>query len=523
MWRGMSASPSPSPDEHLPIGSLLDGRYKIEAVLGSGGMGRVYRAEHTKIGRPVAIKVLHQDLTRNREASQRFQREAIASGRLDHPNIVGVSDFGVLDDGACYLVMEVLEGESLGGRLARDRRVPWPEAVEIIRGVLHGLRHAHERGVVHRDIKPDNIFLARKDGELIIKILDFGIAKLYAGSADDPASTRTGLTVGTPAYLSPEQAVGGAITPASDIYSASIVLFEMLAGRPPFESKDPLAMLGAHVSRPPPRIAEVAPDLEFPPLLEDVIRHGLEKSASDRIASAADYLSLLEMIAPAAQGTSHRLGSQSGSLPPDVGRMPTLESGVIRSQELAMLGAGTAPTSVLPATPPPEASDPGRAPVAPSEPMPVVASRAVSLVEPEPIPRGWLVKGGIVIGALTLVALVLVLKSALGSSSSTEQPAVATPRPPVIAPVIIHEESELDRETKLKAALHDLETGKTCNDRKAAIPKLVELQDPDAIPSLKKARYRMVGGIFGLGQDNANQCLKADAEKAIKDLGGTLK
>jgi len=509
LCRGMSASPSPSPDEHLPIGSVLDGRYKIEAVLGSGGMGRVYRAEHTKIGRSVAIKVLHQDLTRNREASQRFQREAIASGRLDHQNIVGVSDFGVLDDGACYLVMEVLEGESLGARLARDKRVPWPEAVEIIRGVLQGLRHAHERGVVHRDIKPDNIFLATKEGEHIIKILDFGIAKLFAGNADDPASTRTGLTVGTPAYLSPEQAVGGAITPASDIYSASIVLFEMVAGRAPFDDKDPLAMLGAHVSRQPPRIADVAPGLEFPPLLEDVIRHGLEKSASERIASAADYLSLLEMIAPAAHVPSHRLGSQSGSLPPDMGRMPTLESGVIRSQELAMLGAGTAPTSVLEtATPPPTTS----------EPMPV-ATRAVSLAEADPIPRGWLVKGGIVVGALTLVALVLVLKSALGGSS-TEQPAAAAP--PMLAPVIIREPT-VDRETLLKAALHDLETGKTCNDRKAAIGKIVDLHDPAAIPSLKKARYRMVGGIFGLGQDNANQCLKADAEKAIKDLGGTLR
>src|SRR6187549_5359 len=214
----MATSPSPSPDEDLSIGSVLDGRYRIEAVLGTGGMGRVYRAEHTGIGRAVAIKVLHADLNRNREAAARFQREALASGRLDHPNIVGVSDFGVLDDGACYLVMEALEGESLGDRLDREKRLPWQEALAILRGVLSGLRHAHERGVVHRDIKPDNIFLARKDSDLVVKILDFGIAKLAASTGDDPASTRAGLTVGTPAYLSPEQAVGGAITPASDIY-----------------------------------------------------------------------------------------------------------------------------------------------------------------------------------------------------------------------------------------------------------------------------------------------------------------
>src|SRR5215470_16112855 len=290
----MAASPSPSSDDQFAIGSVLDDRYRIEAVLGTGGMGRVYRAEHTKIGKSVAIKVLHSDLHRNREASQRFQREAIASGRLDHPNIVGVSDFGVLDTGACYLVMEVLEGESLGDRLAREKRIHWVEAIEILRGVLYGLRHAHERGVVHRDIKPDNVYLAHKDGDPVIKILDFGIAKLYAGTSDDPASTRAGLTVGTPAYLSPEQACGGEITPKSDLYSATIVLYEMLAGRAPFEDKDPLAMLGAHVSRRPPSFVEVAPGLDIPRPLEDIVQRGLKKSAADRIGTAADYIAMLD-------------------------------------------------------------------------------------------------------------------------------------------------------------------------------------------------------------------------------------
>ena len=293
----MAVSPQSS-DDGFAIGSVLDGRYRVDAVLGTGGMGRVYRAEHLNIGRAVAIKVLHADLTRNREASQRFQREAIASGRLDHPNIVGVSDFGVLDTGACYLVMEVLEGESLGERLVRDKRLPWGTALDILRGVLHGLRHAHERGVVHRDIKPDNVYLAHKDGESLVKILDFGIAKLYAGSEDDPASTRAGLTVGTPAYLSPEQAVGSTISPASDLYSATVVLYEMLAGRAPFEEKDPLMMLGAHVSRPPPRFADIAPGLDIPPPLEDIVQRGLRKLPAERIGNATDYLALLDAFSP---------------------------------------------------------------------------------------------------------------------------------------------------------------------------------------------------------------------------------
>src|SRR5262245_33717148 len=177
----MAESPSPSPDvsNEIAVGFIVDGRYRIDGVLGTGGMGRVYRAEHTGIGRSVAIKMLHADLGRNPEAAARFQREAMASGRLDHANIVNVSDFGMLD-GRPYLVMEALDGEALGHRLEREHVLPWLQAVEIIRQVLQGLKHAHDRGVVHRDIKPDNIFLTRKDDALVVKLLDFGIAKLYA-------------------------------------------------------------------------------------------------------------------------------------------------------------------------------------------------------------------------------------------------------------------------------------------------------------------------------------------------------
>src|SRR5688572_28402503 len=311
-------APSPSPDESgiVSIGSLLDGRYRVDAILGTGGMGRVYKAEHTGIGRAVAIKVLHAKLGGSKEAAQRFQREALASGRLDHPNIVGVSDFGVLDDGSLYLVMEALEGEPLGSRLDREKRIPWPESLAIIRGVLAGLKHADDKGIVHRDIKPDNVFLARKDGVQVIKILDFGIAKLYAGNADDPAMTRAGLTVGTPAYLSPEQAVGGAITPASDLYSVSVVLYEMLAGRAPFLDDDPLAMLTAHVSKDPPTWAEVAPDLQVPQGLEAVIQHGLAKISGERISSALDYMQQLDNVVRNAGYDPHvTMPRASGQLP----------------------------------------------------------------------------------------------------------------------------------------------------------------------------------------------------------------
>jgi serine/threonine protein kinase len=510
------ASPSPSPDLDISIGDVLDGRYRIDAILGSGGMGRVYRGEHTGIGRAVAIKVLHADLNRNREAAQRFQREAIASGRLDHPNIVGVSDFGVLEDGACYLVMEVLEGESLGARLEREKRIVWFEALAIMRGVLAGLRHAHDRGVVHRDIKPDNVFLARKEGELVVKILDFGIAKLYAGSPDDPASTRAGLTVGTPAYLSPEQAVGGAITPASDIYSTTVLLFEMIAGRAPFEDKDPLAMLGAHVSRLPPRLLDVAPDLVVPPVLEDVLQHGLVKAAAERIPSAADYLTLLDGI------LSGTLMAASAAPPP-----PAEMLGV--APTASFLPTATPPPGTLsmtgPITPAPDVSgalQPVSA-VGQTQLLPH-STRAVSLLEVgEPIPSMWIKVGGIVVAVMVVGAIVLAIWSKLSGNSPTPAKGSAAATPLVVPMTMPRADKTVDRETRLKAALHDLEAGKTCADRKEAIAQIVDLDDKAAIPALKKARYRMGGGVLGIGADNYNACLKADAEAAIKSLGGTLK
>ena len=523
----MGASSSPSPDADIAIGTVLDGRYRIDAILGSGGMGRVYRGEHTGIGRPVAIKVLHADLNRNREAAQRFQREALASGRLDHPNIVGVSDFGIVDQGPCYLVMEALEGESLGARLDREKRIPWRDALEILRGVLAGLRHAHDRGVVHRDIKPDNVFLARKDGDTVVKILDFGIAKLYAGSPDDPASTRAGLTVGTPAYLSPEQAVGGEIKPTSDLYSTTILLFEMITGRAPFEDKDPLAMLGAHVSRQPPTIREIAPDLDVPPELEDVIQKGLAKTAAERIPSATEYLALLDgVIAGRSSSAALSFFGQPVEPAAAIGTAPTASA-------LTPV-PGLTPLSGL--TPVPGIYS---APAAPLTEVMPASTRPISLADAPALPRNWIKLGAIVLAVIVAIAAIAALARSsdssstpgkrppkVGASEPEASPMKTVPRVPEPAPVVVPQAPftpPVDTSTRLKALLHDLENGKTCEDRKAAIAAIVDLGDKSAVPALKKARYRMRGGVLGIGDSNANACLKKDAEAAVKKLGGSLK
>ncbi|MFT3694809.1 MAG: serine/threonine-protein kinase [Kofleriaceae bacterium] len=512
----------PTPDDSgvVPIGAMLDGRYRVDGVLGKGGMGRVYKGEHMGIGRAVAIKVLHPDLGKNKEASQRFQREAMASGRLDHPNIVSVSDSGVMADGCPYLVMEVLEGEELGKRLEREKRIPWLEAIDIMRGVLMGLRHAHEKHVVHRDIKPDNIFLAKKDGETVVKILDFGIAKLVAGDPNDPASTRTGLTVGTPAYLSPEQAVGGEIKPATDLYSASVVFYEMLAGRPPFEDTDPLAIMTAHVSREPPTFAEVAPDLQLPQNLETVIRHGLEKISAERIQTANDYLALLDDVLR------------------NAGYAPARMSGQI-SQPVAI------------PTPPPGSIIVNHPAATPGVPFPAAAMTApTAAFTPIPTPspeqpldqKKWLIIAGIVVGVIFIIAIALKVsgkkagpdEKAPPPKTEPDKPAPPPPKdkkraeadpppdPPKPSPVVEAARemtaATVPHDTQLKAALHDLTTGKTCTDRKAAVAVLKDLGDPKAIGPLKQARYRMRGGVLGIGDSNSNACLKADADEAIKAL-----
>jgi tetratricopeptide (TPR) repeat protein len=311
----MAAMPSPSSDEILEIGSVIDGRYRLEGVLGDGGMAQVYRAEHLGLGRTVAVKVLHANLTRSPEAVTRFQREAITSGRLAHPNIVTITDSGVLPDGRCFLVMEALDGETLADRLQRDGRLPWREAVMLARGIVLGLGHAHDCGVTHRDIKPENIFILRRDQEPLVKILDFGIAKLHAGSSDESRVTQRGLTIGTPAYMSPEQATNGEITPASDLYSTAVVLFEMLTGRTPFAGTDPVATMTAHVTARPPTLREVAPEIDLPEGLEEIIQRGLRKIAAERVASAGKLLRLLDDVRAAAAG-SHLRGARSTTAPP---------------------------------------------------------------------------------------------------------------------------------------------------------------------------------------------------------------
>jgi eukaryotic-like serine/threonine-protein kinase len=262
------------------LGRSIDGRYRIDSLIGAGGMGTVYRATRLLIGDEVAIKILHQDHV-DAGSSERFRREAQAAARLKHPNAVSIYDFGISTDGLQYLVMEFIEGESLRERLNHGP-LDFAITVEILSQVCAALDEAHRRHIVHRDIKPDNILLYSSADGLRVKVLDFGIAKLR----DDTAShlTQTGSVMGTPHYMSPEQCLGEDLDLKSDIYSVGIVLYEMLCGRVPFNSPVSTAVVVQHVSQAPPSPRDINPVI--PETVEQVILHAIQKDPSARPATA---------------------------------------------------------------------------------------------------------------------------------------------------------------------------------------------------------------------------------------------
>jgi tetratricopeptide (TPR) repeat protein len=285
------------------VGTLVDDRYRITAVLGSGGMGTVYRAEHRIIGRPVALKVLRPEIGDNPVVMRRFEREAFATGRLEHPNCVTASDGGIMADGSLFLAMELVEGESLSEVLEREGRLPPARAVHILRHVARGLAGAHAAGIVHRDIKPENVLLVEHDGDPdFAKILDFGIAKLLDDTEvarDQHKATQIGMTIGTPTYMSPEQAFGQKVDARTDIYAASVMLFELITGKPPYAADDLAEILAMHVRQPIPSLSAVPELAAVPAELDALIQGGMAKERKARIASAEIYLARLEAVAAA--------------------------------------------------------------------------------------------------------------------------------------------------------------------------------------------------------------------------------
>ncbi|MDB4966552.1 MAG: pkn3, partial [Myxococcales bacterium] len=289
--------PAADPTADRLIGRVLGGRYRLLERLGQGGMGTVYRATHTLMDKPVAVKILRAELATDAEAVARFHREARSASRLDHDHCIRVTDFGQSDDGLLFLVMELLDGHSLS-YVTRRGPVPAARAAAIGVAIAEALAHAHEAGIIHRDLKPDNVFLARraKGGEMV-KVLDFGLAKLASDSALGPSITRDGTVFGTPEYMAPEQAEGAKLDSRTDVYALGVILYQLVCGEVPFKSSNFVALLTKQVSEPPVSPRARREDLDIPPGLEMIILRCLEKGRDDRYATAAELADALEPFA----------------------------------------------------------------------------------------------------------------------------------------------------------------------------------------------------------------------------------
>jgi serine/threonine protein kinase len=281
----------------IGVGATLSERFTLDKELGQGGMGTVYRATHTLMDKPVALKILRSELATDAEAVARFHREARSASRLDHDHCIRVTDFGQSDDGLLFLVMELLDGVSLS-HVTRRGPVPAARAAAIGVAIAEALAHAHEQGIVHRDLKPDNVFLARRQkGREIVKVLDFGLAKLASDSALGPSITRDGTVFGTPEYMAPEQAEGEKLDGRTDVYALGVIVYQLLTGEVPFKSSNFVALLTKQVSEPPMPPREKRPDLDIPPGLELVVLHCLEKQRENRYSTAAEIADALEPFA----------------------------------------------------------------------------------------------------------------------------------------------------------------------------------------------------------------------------------
>jgi len=272
------------------VGATVSGRYTIVRRIGEGGMGVVYEAEHVALGKHVALKVLREDFTRKSDLVERFKQEARSASIIGHENIIDVSDFGTTDAGGIFFAMELLRGEDLADVLQRETRLPLDRAVHIIAQMCRALHAAHQKGIIHRDMKPENVFLLQKDDRRdFVKVLDFGIAKMTTLDAEGRRLTQTGVIFGTPEYMAPEQARGQTLDLRVDVYATGIMLYEMLVGQVPFTGDTFMAILTQHLFSEPKSIAMLAPDLKIPPAVESVVLKAMSKDRDER------YSTMLEM------------------------------------------------------------------------------------------------------------------------------------------------------------------------------------------------------------------------------------
>jgi eukaryotic-like serine/threonine-protein kinase len=374
----MSDVGSMEPDER--VGTVIAERYRLDALLGEGGMGKVYSAEHVLMRKRLAIKVLHAELSEVPEVVTRFEREAMAAANIVHPNVAAATDFGKLPDGSVFLVLELVQGKNLRDEIGRGI-MPIERALAIARQIASALDAAHALGIVHRDLKPENVMLIEKGDESdFVKVLDFGIARVPLGeNAQTPGQplTKAGVVFGTPEYMSPEQALGQPVDARADLYALGVIVYELISGVRPFSSKSQVGILGQQLANKVPPFHERVPGVVVPPQVEALTMKLLAKDVGGRFQKASEVVAVMDaLLMPVAGQGAHRFTMKSGSpsavIEPRAASVPDLQPPAIADFQPAQSRESLPFVTALPLE---EPSAPIEAPASVQNAVAPVASR----------------------------------------------------------------------------------------------------------------------------------------------------
>jgi eukaryotic-like serine/threonine-protein kinase len=517
-----------SPDSW--IGRVFDDRYRVVEKLGEGGMGAVFIAEHLKLHKRVALKVILPEFAGDGEMAARFAREAMASARLDHPHVASALDYGTLPEGGAYLVMQLVRGQGLQAIIDSEGRLPWPRVCSIGAQVADALVAAHGEGVVHRDLKPDNILLERRDdGVELVKVLDFGIARVSAeagqaveGAAPTRALTRLGTVMGTPGYMAPEQAVGEAVDHRADLYALGVVLWELLVGRELFEGHELTRIVTRQLTTDPPTVREASGDPNIPPALDQLIARLLARGPDDRPATAAEVRDAFQQMALGVNTT--------GSMPLMTGAHAPVDPSLV-GMAPARGSTGHPATAALPA-----AGTPGTITVAGKRlPVAVVAlGCAAPLVLAGMVTVGVLLFGGGNNEDAPAPPAHKIVKL-LGGSKGGIVP-LPKPIPPEVqerVDLVLESPNRAERrraanwlkdhEPRDDIPMHaqlvaQLELARGCRSKKDVLAKMREEGDDGVLPALERLDRVPEQGCGFLKLKDCYACLRAELAETLADL-----
>lgn len=496
------------PSETAPtswIGRVLDDRYRVDRLLGEGGMGAVFVAEHLSLHKEVALKVVRAELAGNGEVATRFAREAMATAQFEHPHVASAIDYGTLPEGGAYFVMQLVRGKSLRALLARDKKLPWRRVCNLLAQVADALSAARASGIVHRDLKPDNLLVeSREDGSELVKVLDFGIARVaprdapgLEGAQASRELTRVGTVMGTPGYMAPEQAVGDRVDHRADLYALGVMLWECIAGRELWLGEDLTTVVARQMTEVVPSLA-VHGDPTVPEALDALVQKLTARLPNDRPDSAGDVRDSLRTFA---------MGPDRPQ-PPEVTPFE-----VVLDQARNRLTRASAAFKTLP---------------------PARKARVIGL-------------GTVVVGVLVALSFILPPRTQLaqtqshGENQSIWDGVVEAVKPPPDVPAelegnlkaLLEGKTLRERRDAGQALLSygaqdkiaepikvlaELEVASTCKGRREALERAIKAPDPRFLPPIRRRHESRRTGCGFLGLEDCFSCNRADLKRAFEQL-----